>query len=356
MILRHGHGAATEEPMALPNLDCIIGQFGYWQCSALYRGGDNQTALQIYKDTGAWKDYVKDTPFMPFKRLLILTLNTNDPRELSKYLNKEEAFFLSERSKASPEKIEMEEVYPESVLNNLLPHYKFYTNKGIEKTVLQHLKGGLATRGQMYQRFVFPVYNEYGQIHGFSGRDMSNKEGKPKWKHMGRKSNWVYPAYIPHKEGTLFDKVSEDYVIIVESIGDCLNLISNGFSNVLVSFGLDVSSKLLCSIVKFGFSNIIISFNNDEGKSDNRGMQASIKNYLKLLNFFDKDNIKICLPIKNDFGDMEKEDFKKWQDKLVLCKETDQTAKILSMARSMYKQKKLPKSLIKNLKFIDVET
>ena len=53
---------------------------------------------------------------------------------------------------------------------------------------------------------------------------------------------------------------------------------------------------------------------------------------------------------------VSKEDFKKWQDKLVLCKKTDQTAKILSMARSMYKEKKLPKSLIKNLKFIDVET
>jgi hypothetical protein len=56
----------------------------YWQSSALYRNGDNQTALQIYKDTGAWKDYVKDTPFMPFNKLLILTLNTNDPKELSK--------------------------------------------------------------------------------------------------------------------------------------------------------------------------------------------------------------------------------------------------------------------------------
>ena len=68
---------------------------GYWQCSALYRGGDNQTALQIYKDTGAWKDYVKDTSFMPFKRLLVLTLNTNDPKELSKYLNKDEVFLLN---------------------------------------------------------------------------------------------------------------------------------------------------------------------------------------------------------------------------------------------------------------------
>jgi len=61
----------------------------YWQTSAIYRNGDNETALQIYKDTGAWKDYVKNTPFMTFKKLLILTLNTNDAKELSKYLNKE---------------------------------------------------------------------------------------------------------------------------------------------------------------------------------------------------------------------------------------------------------------------------
>ena len=236
---------------------------GYWQCSALYRGGDNQTALQIYKDTGAWKDYVKDTSFMPFKRLLVLTLNTNDPKELSKYLNKDEVFFLNEKSKTSVDKIEMEEVYPESILQNLLPHYKFYIDKGIGKDVLKKLKGGLATKGQMYQRFVFPVYNEYGQIHGFSGRDMSNKKGKPKWKHMGRKSNWVYPAHLPCEDQSLFNYPNKDYVIVVESIGDCLNLMSQGVNNVLVSFGLDISSKLLCSIVKFGFSNVVISFNND---------------------------------------------------------------------------------------------
>ena len=75
---------------------------GYWQSNAVYRNGDNRTALQIYKDTGAWKDYVKNTPFMPFKKLLILTLNTNDPKALSKYLNKEETFFLSTQAKRIP--------------------------------------------------------------------------------------------------------------------------------------------------------------------------------------------------------------------------------------------------------------
>lgn len=325
----------------------------YWQSSALYRNGDNQTALQIYKDTGAWKDYVKDTSFMPFNKLLILTLNTNDPKELSKYLNKEDSLFLSKRSTVKDEKIEMEKIYPESVLDKLLPHYKFYKNRGISEETLKILKGGLATKGAMYQRFVFPIYNQYGQIHGFSGRDMSGKDGKPKWKHMGKKNTWIYPAFTPEKEGFLFDSVKKDSVIIVESIGDCLSLRDNGFTNVLVSFGLDISSKLLCSILSFGFKTIYISFNNDFDKAHNRGMDAAVKNYLKLLNYFDKDNIKICLPDKNDFGDMNDLDFKKWSEKLSLVMDIDQTPKVKRVANKLYKNKKLSKSLIKNLKLIN---
>jgi hypothetical protein len=325
----------------------------YWQSSAVYRNGDNQTALQIYKDTGAWKDYVKDTSFMPFKKLLILTLNTNDPKQLSKYLNKEESLFLSERSKSQGQKLEMEKVYPDSSLSKLLPHYKFYNNRGISDETLKMLKGGLATKGQMYQRFVFPIFNEYGQIHGFSGRDMSGKEGKPKWKHMGKKNTWVYPAFVPVDGGNFFDSVDKKSVIIVESIGDCLNLMENGFNNVLVSFGLDISSKLLCSILSFGFETVYISFNNDFNKADNRGMDSSVKNYLKLLNYFDVDNVKICLPDKNDFGDMNELDFNKWREKLSLIKQLDQVPKIIKVARKLYRNKKISKTLIKNLKLID---
>jgi hypothetical protein len=50
----------------------------YWQTNALFRNGDNKTALQIYKNSGVWKDYVNNTSFMPFKKLVQLTLNSND--------------------------------------------------------------------------------------------------------------------------------------------------------------------------------------------------------------------------------------------------------------------------------------
>ena len=325
----------------------------YWQCAALYRNGDNKTALQIYKDTGAWKDYVANTPFMPFKQLLVLTLKTNDPKDLQKYLSKDETFFLSDSARQKNDKLYMEEIYPEDSLNKLLPHYKFYNNRGISDQTLKELKGGYATKNQMYQRFVFPIYNEYGQIHGFSGRDMSGKEGRPKWKHIGKKNNWVYPAYVKTSQGIFLDKVQEDYVIIVESIGDCLNLIENGFNNVLVSFGLGVSSKLLCAIVRFSFKKVILSFNNDATSSENRGMNAAIKSYLKLLSYFDSNDIKICLPIKNDFGEMNANDFKKWKNKLMNAQSINQKSKIVEVAKELLSKKKLPKNLSKNLTLIE---
>lgn len=324
----------------------------YWQCAALYRNGDNKTALQIYKDTGAWKDYVANTPFMPFKQLLVLTLNSNDPKDLEKYLSKEETFFLKERAHSQNDKLYMEEVYPEDCLKKLLPHYKFYNSRGISNDVLQKLKGGLATKSQMYQRFVFPIYNQYGQIHGFSGRDMSGKEGRPKWKHIGKKNNWVYPAYVKQKSGILLDDYTDDYVIIVESIGDCLNLMQNGFNNVLVSFGLDISSKLLCSIVQFNFKSVILSYNNDNQSKENRGMNAAIKNYLKLLTYFDPNAVKICLPVKNDFGEMNSDDFTNWKDKLKKAQSSNQVDKIIEASNKLKSKRQLSKSLLKNLKLI----
>ena len=36
----------------------------YWQTNALWRNGNNFTAVQIYKDSGVWRDYVDDTSFL----------------------------------------------------------------------------------------------------------------------------------------------------------------------------------------------------------------------------------------------------------------------------------------------------
>ena len=337
--------------------ECLMGlgyklsdRGSYWQTNALFRNGDNSTAIQIYKNTGVWKDYVQNSPYSPLQKLVEITLGTNDPKEIKKYIDVEDVGTMYNKV-SSDEKIKMEEVYPEECLEKLLPHYKFYNDRGIADDILKSLKGGFAMNGKLNKRFVFPIYNEHKQIVGFSGRDMiksENSKNRPKWKHIGTKKSWIYPLYA--NEETAKNIRDKKEVILVESIGDLLKLNQFGHKNVLVTFGLDISTKLTCALVSLDVDRIILSLNNDESSERNRGLEASIKNYLKLLNFFDKDKIMICLPNKKDFGEMEEEDFSIWSDKLNSTRQKDQQKTILKKLKEI--EKSIPKSIIKNRKIL----
>lgn len=319
----------------------------YWQTNAIFRNGDNKTAIQIYKNTGVWKDHVQNSTFSPFSRLVEITLGTNDKNRLKQFLDEDDLGDNYNRLTNS-EKLEMEEIYPENCLDRLLPHYKFYNDRGISEETLKSLKGGYATTGKLYGRFVFPIYNEHKQIHGFSGRDMNSSGDRPKWKHVGRKTGWIYPLYAdPEAEQSINETQS---VILVESIGDLLNLHEHGYKNVLVTFGLDVSIKLICATLSLNINKIVLSLNNDKTSSENRGLNASIKNYLKLLNYYNPEKILICLPTEKDFGDMSDDQFKEWSNKLQSLTHEKQKPFILDKINSI--QNKLPKTLLKNKKIL----
>jgi hypothetical protein len=310
----------------------------YWQTSALFRDGDNPTAIQIYKNSGVWKDYVEDSGFLPFSALVKKSNHDLSQEELKSILNNEatnESFINKQISSFS-----FEDIYSDLCLNDLLPHYKFYESKGVSKELLQEISSGLATKGQMYQRYVFPIRNEYKQIHGFAGRDMSNKDGRPKWKHVGKKSNWIYPHFNLKNKGY-------SQVLLVESVGDMLSIKTNSSHDCLVTFGLDVSPALITFLISINPQKIILSFNNDSQSSTNRGLHGSIKNYLKLLSYFDQSKIKICLPTKNDFGDMDKEDYNSFNNKLENIFDKDQRPYIIKYCKN---NSGLSKALLNNLK------
>lgn len=337
--------------------DCLINlgyklsdRGAYWQTNAIFRNGDNSTAIQIYKNTGVWKDHVQGSNFSPLKRLVEITLGTNDKKEIKKYLEDDD-IGANYNNIESTEKIEMDEIYPEECLTKLLPHYKFYNDRGISDKTLKNLKGGFATSGKLNKRFVFPIYNEHKQIYGFSGRDMTTVAGRPKWKHIGKKKSWVYPL---HASETTKESIRQSgEVILVESIGDLLKLNENGFDNVLVTFGLDISNKLTFSLVSLNVSKIVIALNNDLNSTRNRGLEASIKNYLKLLNFFEQEKIVICLPTKKDFGEMEQEDFSSWNKKLEGLNPRTQKNFIIKEIDKL--KTSLPKSVLKNKKILTNE-
>lgn len=297
----------------LEKLGYSLKDFGnHWRTKAIYRGGDNPTALQVYKNTGVWRDFVGgDGQSQPFRKLVELTLKTKDPKIIKQYISQTDH---AEVKYIAKEKIEMDKIYPEDCLKRLFPNFSFYKKRNISEETQQLYKCGLASNGQMYQRIVFPIYNSDNQIIGFSGRKINDENNAPKWKHIGTKTRWVYPAFVPREQTV--DQIIEDKreVILVESIGDSMALADEGYLNTLVTFGLDCSPALLNYLCSKSLDKIIIATNNDSEKQKNHGKISAMKNYMKLSQFFDFEQLSIQLPWANDFGEMRQKEmsFSEW--------------------------------------------
>lgn len=328
----------------------------YWQCSALYRGGDNPNALQIYKDSGVWKDYVQDSGFMPFNALVEKTVGKVDCKNiLSNFSNSQ---VLQNPKVDKHAQLEKVVTFSKDEISSLLPHYSFYNQRGISDSVLKFLSSGMCTFGSMYQRYVFPIFNKHHQVHGVAGRDMSQSTSRPKWKHLGKKTQWIYPLFVKDKaDGSLpiFSSILDcREIILVESIGDLLSLHEHGIKNVLVTFGTSISPSLCSTLMGLSPEKIILSFNNDSSKEVNAGKLAAVKSYLKLLSWFSAEKISICLPSKNDFGDMSKSDLDLWLDKKNSCFDHHKSLckKISSEAVSFYNKNLISKNLFENIKML----
>ena len=294
----------------------------HWRTQALYRDGDNKTAVKVYKNTGVWMDFVQNKGSMPFEALVRLTVK--DEKQIKELLGGR-TLETSELYSAK-ETIEMEKIYPDSSLERLFPNYHFYEQRKISKQTQEAFQAGLAGVGKMYRRMVFPIFNEHNQIIGFSGRKVDSDNDYPKWKHIGRRNNWVYPAFNANT-GVDAEIKTKQEVILVESIGDALSLYEQGIKNVLVIFGLSVNNNIVNYLCGYSIRHICISTNNDENSGENRGFIAGIKSFIKLSRYFDLDVLTVKFPPKpyNDFGDAHSDgyDLNNW-----LSKDIDKAAQI----------------------------
>jgi hypothetical protein len=279
----------TLEKIGYRLIDCG----NHWRTKALYRGGDNSASVRVYKNTGVWTDFAQGSQSYPFEKLIKISCNsdTKTLKEIISSLNKSDEFVFVKK-----DLIEMDTIYPDGILNNLFSNFSFYKKKGISEETLKFYKTGLAQSGKMYRRMVFPIYNEHSQIIGFGGRKIDEESEAPKWKLIGRKRNWIYPAHIPNEETVDSLIRSSGEVDIVESIGDSLALFESGIKNNLVSFGVGCSPSLISYLSSFPIKKITISGNNDEGKDKNYGKIGSVKTLLTLLPYFDFDRLEIKMP------------------------------------------------------------
>jgi hypothetical protein len=326
----------------------LIDRGSFWQTTAVYRGGDNPTAVQVYKNTGTWKDYVEDTEFLPFEVLLKKTLNTRDDlkiRELLKGIKSNIEQETKQKKLLSEEK-----TYNPTCLKKLLPHYDFYSKppRSISQETLKDYQCGLANSGKLYQRIVFPIFNKDGKIHGFSGRKILDKNDSPKWLHLGKKTNWFYPYYSnPKTENAIKEKRS---VYLVESIGDSLALYDAGIENNLVCFGTAISPKFISYLSSLNVDKIYVSLNNDFQSERNRGFEGSLKVIFKLSEIIDFKKIYFAPPHKNDFGAMNKIDIDSFNSQIEKTDHKLSISNIIEFGKQINTETKQPPAFSKNLK------
>ena len=333
----------TLESLGYNLIDCG----DHWRTQALYRNGDNKTAVKIYKNTGVWMDFVQNKGSQPFESLVRATASLRN-EDYSSIISKIKSGTVEQYVKKQT--IEMEKVYPAKSLEKLFPNYKFYNDRKISEATQQLFDVGLAGVGKMYRRMVFPIYNEHKQIIGFSGRKVDNDNNYPKWKHIGRRNNWVYPAFNV-KTGVNEAIEQNKTVILVESIGDALALYEQNIKNVLVIFGLCVNNNIINFLSSKCVNNIYICTNNDNDSSQNRGHIAAVKNYLKLSKYFDLQNLSIKMPPKpyNDFGDANLDDFelKNWYyDSVDQPKQFQKILQFIDKNNSCFTKKEIKTSLV----------
>lgn len=285
----------------------ILTEIGYnlipdskgYRSNALYRHGDNQTALLIYKN-GNWVDFVESRQGT-LEELIQLTLQLKDINQAKEWLQKKDINIIVEKPEL---KLNEPKTFPIEWIESLKPDHSYWMGRGISEGVLTEFKGGVWTKETMFKDYyVFPVFDCQNRLVGLAGRNINSNSSKPKWKLKGEKKYWKYPLFLNHQ----YIK-NDKKVLLVESIGNCLALWEAGYKNIIVMFGIDISFELINYFLKFDIYNIIISTDHD-GKA---GIEAAKKIYRKLGKYFDKHLIKIIHPFKKDFGDQTKEENLKW--------------------------------------------
>ena len=216
---------------------------------------------------------------------------------------------------------EIERIWPKELLNRLIKDHSYWVKRGIPESVIAGFQGGVATEGQMKNRYVIPIFNEDDEIHGFSGRciqSMTEQERKqfkrPKYKHLGPVDKWIWADV---------DEIhSTRRAILVEGQGCRLSCEARGHPQAMVLWGVHMSQAVLGKLIELDPTDIVISTNNDT-KSHSAGQRAAAAIKKTLDNFFAPEVSRVILPPVKDFLEIESEgQWVEWENQLNRVTET----------------------------------
>lgn len=211
------------------------------------------------------------------------------------YIEKRDAIDKLLKIESKKTKSENEsKITKETVRKHLIFPAQFYIDRGFSKEVLDFFDVGLCVnpKSQMYNRIVFPVYDESDRFMvGCTGRTVIGDSKKWINQKGFNKCNFLY------NYGKAIDHIKKTQtIILVEGQGDVIRLWEAGIHNAVGMFGSKISDSQEFLIQKTGVSNIVIMTDNDHA---GKACAEDLNNRLQyLFNIYTVD-----IP-KNDIGDM----------------------------------------------------
>lgn len=170
----------------------------------------------------------------------------------------------------------------------------YYLNRGFTKEALDEFDVGIChnPKSQMYNRVVFPVYDENDKyMIGCVGRTINDDPRKWINQKGFNKSNFLY-----NYGKAINNIIDTETIILVEGQGDVIRLWEAGIKNAVGIFGSNLSDSQEFLLQRSGVSNVIIMTDNDDA---GHVCRQKTKEKLKyIFNVYD-----INLPT-NDIGDM----------------------------------------------------
>jgi 5S rRNA maturation endonuclease (ribonuclease M5) len=138
---------------------------------------------------------------------------------------------------------------------------KEYINRGFKKETLDEFDVGLCTmpNSEMYNRVVFPVYNESGDLMvGCVGRSTDDSF---RWRNQ---KNFNIRNYLYNHSRALDTIAQTSTVVIVEGQGGVLRLWESGIKNAVGLFGSKLSDVQEFLLQKMNVDKLIIITDNDK--------------------------------------------------------------------------------------------
>lgn len=263
------------------NMDAVIEFLGvdlrwngrYYVGPCPIHNGDNPNAFNLFPDGDSFPGYwvchtrhCEKNGSGPVK--LISALMGWSTREVCRWAQHQSFPAPKKVIKVSSKVINLDR---EQVRSTLVIPSRYYIEKGFSPQVLNDYDVGLCTNPhkEMYRRIVFPVYY-INKCVGCIGRTIDPvTKYNPKWR--------PNKGFRIHKFLYNFDNLNSDTVIIVESCGNVLKLVQNGFKNVVGLFGSNIYRSQILDLKLKEVKRVLLCMDNDQA---GREGEISIKEKL----------------------------------------------------------------------------